>query len=276
VELEYSDKNRRRSKLYIAVGIIVALLVAATVYVALQASGLTTDREVETRDVVVATRDIPARKAVEEGDVAVRSIVADPTNETAFTRLDEVLGRVVGIPVATGQLLTRNTLASTTEGQTFSILEPGAEFDPDGPDWRAVSLTVTAANAVAGLLVPGQKVDLIVTMPLNPELGQTEEEAEQQADEVLPGPSTKVTLQAVTVLARTGDVYIVRADLETAEKIAELQAVGGTFTMALRPIEDDRTAETEGSTVDRLVEEFGFPVPRPPAFEPAQSADAGD
>ncbi len=277
MELEYSDKNRRRSKVYIVAGVIVAILVAGTVYVALSASGLTTDRDVEMRSVVVATRDIPARKAVEEGDVAVRSVVADPTNSTAFTSLEEVLGRVVGIPIAGGQLVTRNMLASTTEGQTFSILEPGAEFDPEGPDWRAVSLTVAAANAVGGTLVPGQTVDLIVTMPLNPEVGQTEEGAEAQADEgVIPGPSTKVTLQSVTVLARTGDVYIVRADLETAEKIAELQATGATFTMALRPSEDDRTAETEGSTVDRLVEEFGFPVPRPPEFEPVQSADAGD
>lgn len=40
MELEYSDRNSRRSKIYIAVGIIVALVVAATVYVALQASGL--------------------------------------------------------------------------------------------------------------------------------------------------------------------------------------------------------------------------------------------
>ena len=82
------------------------------------------------RDVVVATRDIPARKAIEEGDVSVRIVAADPTNETAFTSLDEVLGRVVGIPVATGQLMTRNVLASTTEGQTFSILEPGAGVRP--------------------------------------------------------------------------------------------------------------------------------------------------
>ena len=150
MELEYSDKNRRRSKVYIVRRPHRAVLVAGTVFVALQASGLTTDRDVEMRDVVVATRDIPARKAIEEADIAVRSVAADPTNETAFARLDEVLGRVVGIPVATGQLLTRNMLASTTEGQTFSILEPGAEFDPDGPDLRAVSLTVAAANAVAG------------------------------------------------------------------------------------------------------------------------------
>lgn len=266
MELEYSDKNSRRSKVYIAVGIIIALLVAATVFLALQASGLTADREVEMRDVVVAVREIPARKAVEEGDVAVRSVPADPTNETAFTSLDEVLGRVVGIPLATGQLVTRNVLASTTEGQTFSILEPGQEFDPDGPHLRAVSVTVAAGNAVAGTLVPGQRVDLIATMAINPEVGQ-DADAEIEPARFMPGPSTKVTLQSMTILARTGDVYILRADVETAEKIAELTAAGGTFTMVLRPEQDEREAETDGSTIDMLIEEFDFPVPVPPEFE---------
>ncbi len=98
MELEYSDKNSRRSKVYIAVGLVVAMVVGATVFVALQASGLTAESDVEMRSVVVAVRDIPARKAIEEGDVSVREVVADQTNETAFTRLDEVLGRVAGIP----------------------------------------------------------------------------------------------------------------------------------------------------------------------------------
>jgi Flp pilus assembly protein CpaB len=268
VELEYSDKNSRRSKVYIVVGVIVALLVAATVFIALQASGLTGDREVEMRDVVVAVREIPARKAVEEGDVNVRSVPADPTNETAFSSLDEVLGRVVGVPVATGQLMTRNVLASTTEGQTFSILEPGQEFDPSGPDLRAVSVTVADANAVAGTLVPGQRVDLIVTMSINPEVGTAEDPtAAEEPAAFLPGPSTKVTLQSMTILARNGSIYILRADVATAEKIAELTAAGGVFTMVLRPDEDDRTAETEGSTIDTLIEEFDFPVPVPPEFE---------
>lgn len=271
MELEYSSKNSRRSKVYIAVGVVIALLVAAIVYIALQASGLTAEREVTMRNVVVAVRDIPARKAVEEGDVAVRSVVADPTNDTAFTALDEVLGRVVGIPVATGQLVTRNVLASTTQGQTFSILEPGQEFDPTGPDWRALSITVGDSSAVAGTVVPGQTVDLIVTMPVNPELGQTEEEA--ATSQFVAGPSTKVTLQQVTILTRTGGVYIIRADLATAEKITQLQSIGGTFTMVLRPEEDDRTAETEGSTIDRLLEEYDFPLPQRPEFEELQAAN---
>jgi hypothetical protein len=65
VELEYSDKNSRRSKVYIAVGVIIALIVGGIVFVALQASGLTAKEEVKTRDVVVAARDIAGRKPIE-------------------------------------------------------------------------------------------------------------------------------------------------------------------------------------------------------------------
>jgi len=63
VELEYSSQNSRRSKIYIGVGIVVALLVAATVYVALQASGLTDAAQVEMRTVVVAVMGSPRVEA---------------------------------------------------------------------------------------------------------------------------------------------------------------------------------------------------------------------
>ena len=77
MELEYTDKNSRRSKVYIAVGFIIALIVGAVVFVALQASGLTHGEQAEMRQVVVATRDIASRKPIEEGDVATRSVPAD-------------------------------------------------------------------------------------------------------------------------------------------------------------------------------------------------------
>ena len=85
MELEYSDKNSRRSKVYIGVGVIVALLVGGDRLRRPPGERPDRDGDVEMRAVVVAVRDIPARKAIEEGDVAVRSVVADPTNETAFT-----------------------------------------------------------------------------------------------------------------------------------------------------------------------------------------------
>jgi Flp pilus assembly protein CpaB len=272
VELEYSDKNSRRSKVYMVVGVIAALLVAGTVFVALQAANLDGTADVEMRTVVVATADIAARQPIVAESVTTREVAADPTNAHAFTSVDAAVGRLTGVPISAGQLIGPSSLASTTEGMTYSILDVGEAFDPEGPDLRAVSVTVAAGNAVGGTLTPGQRVDLIVTMPINPEAGQDGEAEETGPATQMEGPSTKVTLQAMTILFRDGDIYILRADLATAEKIAELTAAGGTFTMALRPDQDDRTADTDGSTIDMLIEEFEFPVPRPPEFDDSPSA----
>jgi Flp pilus assembly protein CpaB len=267
VELEYSDRNSRRSKLYIAVGLIVALIVGGVVFVTLRFSGITAQEQVEIRDVVVAARDIPSRKPLDEDDLVMRAVTVDATNANAFTRIDEILGLVSGVPISEGQLVTPNLLGTGTTGQAYSILEAGEEFDPDGPHLRAVSINVPAERAVAGTLQAGQWVDVIVTMAINPEIGQTPEQAEQTLLLAIPGPSTKVTLQSVVILARDGDLYIIRSELETAEKIAELQAAGAQFTLALRLDVDGRAAETEGSTIDRLLEEYNFPVPRPARLE---------
>lgn len=264
MELEYSDKNSKRSKLYIAVGLVIALIVGGVVFVALRFSNVGDTGQVEMRSVVVAARDIASRKPIEDGDVVMRTVPADPTNAQAFTRIDDVLGRLSGVTINSGELITRNLLASTTSGQSFSILDPGQKYDPSGPDLRAVSVTVPDERAVAGTLQPGQRVDLIVTMALNPELGQPAGQAAQTQAQFVPGPSTKVTLQTVTILARNGSIYIVRTDLATAEKIAELVAAGGQFTMVLRADQDDRTAKTDGSTIDSLIDEFHFRFPEAP------------
>ena len=274
MELEYSDKNSRRSKVYIAAGIIVALLVAATVFIALQGSGLTREETVDTRQVVVAALDIPGRKEIQEADLVMREVPIDPVNETAFVGIGEVLGRIAAVPITAGQLVTPNLLASSEIGATFSILEPGEEFDPSMPDLRAVSITVADDRAVGGTLQPGQLVDLIATLTVTPPTDQTEApdgevpDGEAPADQPVAGPSTKTTLQQIDILSRVGSLYILRTDLATAEKITELTATGAQYTFVLRADEDERTAETEGSTLDRLLEEYGFPAPEEADLRP--------
>ena len=187
-------------------GLIIALIVGGVVFVALRFSSMTDTAQVEMRSVVVAARDIASRKPIEEGDVAMRTVPADDTNAQAYTRIDDVLGRISGVTITTGELLTRNLLASNTSGQPFSILDAGQAYDPAGPDLRAVSVTVPDERAVAGTLQAGQRIDLIVTMALNPELGQPAGQAAQTQAQFVPGPSTKVTLQSMTILARNGTI----------------------------------------------------------------------
>ncbi len=271
MELEYSDKNSKRSKLYIAVGVIIALIVGGVVFVALRFSERDrhgTGRDAQRRRGCPRHRQSQAHRGWRRG----HAHRAGRPDQRAGIHPDR---RRSGPDqrrrrIATGQLLTRNLLASNTSGQPFSILDPGAKYDPTGPNLRAVSVTVPDDRAVAGTLQEGQRVDLIVTMALNPELGQPAGQAAQTQAKFVPGPSTKVTLQSMVILARNGSIYILRADLDTAEKIAELQAAGGQFTMALRPDQDDRVAKTNGSTIDSLINEFRFPYPE--AAQPGRAS----
>ena len=283
---ENFDTSRRRARLITAAGIFVSLVVAGVVFlvIRLATSGFAAEAAV-THSVVVAARDIAGRKPIEEADLQMRVVEMDETNANAFTRMDDVLGRVSSVSIPEGQIVTRNLLASHTANQAFSVNDPAASFDPSGPDWRAVSLTVPDPMAVAGTIQPGQRVDVVVTMSLNPQIGLPADQAQpaETPAEFVPGPSTRVTLQNMTVLARNGAVYILRAELDTAEKIGQLIAAGGQFMIVLRPDEDTRTAETGGSTTDSLVDEFGFRVPKRPPLdgepgmaspEPAASASA--
>src|SRR3989304_2994371 len=85
VELEYNDRSTRRSKLYVGVGLVVALIVGGFFFALLRFANLAPQGPAEMRQVVVAVREIPPRKPIEEGDVATRSGPAGPTHEAAFT-----------------------------------------------------------------------------------------------------------------------------------------------------------------------------------------------
>jgi hypothetical protein len=172
------------------------------------------------------------------------------------------------VPITAGQLITPNLLASTDQGATFSILPPGEEFtdvdarparrEHDGPRRPGGRRDAPARPAGRPDRDPrGAPAE----EPTTAEPEEGEEPAPEDGPKRVAGPSTKTTLQHLDILVRNGTLYILRTDLATAEKITQLQAAGAQFTFVLRADQDDRVAETEGSTLDRLLEEFGFPVP---------------
>lgn len=257
------QRKRRRSRLIIITGVLMSLVVGATIFMLLQAGAYspTASEGPVMTDVVVAARDIEGRKLIEEGDLAVTSVPADQTNAGAFTSMADVVGRVSAVRVPAGQVMFPHLLASTDPNEEF---DPGMGFDPDGPPVRAVSVQVPDDRAVAGTIQPGQRVDIVTTIPITPP-AEAPADGEAAVPSVLTsGPSTKVTLQNVTVLSRAGDIYILHVELGMAEHIAEMTAAGGIFTLVLRPDQDARTATTAGSTLDDLIDLYGFPIPRQP------------
>jgi len=257
-ELEFRDHGRR-GKWIIIVGVVLALAAGGGGFFLLtQAQQQAATQGLPMVAVVVAAREIPARKPIEAGDVALRTVPQDVTNAAAFTTIEEVVGRISGVTVPTGQLVTKNLLASTAAGGQFSILGPDASIAPDSPYLRAVSLNVPDDRAVGGLLQPGQTVDVFITVTVNV--------PQDVADtgRLYTDKSTKLTYQDVPILARSGTFYIVRVTETMAEEISHLQASGtATFSLALRPPEDTRPVDVTGlgETTNRVIDEYGLPIP---------------
>ena len=125
---------------------------------ALQANGLTGDRDVEMRPVVVAAVDIPARKAIEEADVVVRNVVADPTNEGAFAARAGAGPRPRGWDPGR-ERAARQRQHARLDDRGLDVLDPRARR---GAGTRMAPTCGLSASRwpmrtpVAGLLVPGQ------------------------------------------------------------------------------------------------------------------------
>ena len=80
-----------------------------------------------------------------------------------ITDSSQIIGRLLAVDVAPGQLMTPNLLASGTAGLGFAILKPDETVAPDSEAWRAVSITVADDRAVGGVLNAGMAVDVFMT-----------------------------------------------------------------------------------------------------------------
>jgi Flp pilus assembly protein CpaB len=267
MEMEFKDNSRRRP-LMLALGIVLALVAGFAAY-QVGSQGAGAQATVPTRSVVVAAVDIPARSIIESSQLTMRSVPEDALIDQAITDPQSVIGLVTAVRVYANQPLTPNLLASVSANAPFSITEPEEVITDSSPYWRAVSVSVPPDRAVGGEIIAGQRVDLIVSLELgiltwDPE---TQTWTADPTDEGLhSGRSTKVTFTDVVVLERKADTdfYVLKVDLDQAQAIAHLQSDGSaTFALALRPDGDTRAVNpyVYGETLQRIIEQYGFPVP---------------
>jgi Flp pilus assembly protein CpaB len=282
MDIEYTD-DRRRSKLLVGFGIVLALVAGVGAYYAVSTARQSSTASASRLQGVVALQAMKAREPIKAEQVQVQDIALDPANVAGVaTDVTQVVGRVPAVAILQGQIVTTNMLASSSNAE-FSILEPDETVGPDSEYWRAIALTVPDDLAVGGTLEAGQTVDVFVTAVV----GVPEDLAE--TGRYYTDRATKIVYQRALILARDGAFYIMRATLPVAEEIAHLQASGtATFSFALRPDVDTRVADTEdlGQTLNEIIEKYGLPYPenldgrpasRPaptPTPEPSPSADA--
>lgn len=171
-----------RPKFVITLAIISGLLAAYGVYHYLQrheaqTASVAAPTYVSQR-VVVAARDIPMGTTLDPTHLQIRQWPENLIPAGSFEQAEDLISRVARISLVAGEPILEAKLAPMGSTGGFSTLIP--------PGKRAVTVAVNVVSGVAGFLLPGTRVDVLVTVSLS---GKAEERV------------TRTILQNVEVMA---------------------------------------------------------------------------
>lgn len=217
--------------------------------------------------VVVAAQQLPLGTYLTEGHVKSVAWPGGTLPEGYFARKEDVVGRGLIVDLAANEPFLASKLAPVGAGGGLAVVIPEGK--------RAVSVKVDEVVGVAGFVLPGTRVDVLVT--LDPE---TEGEDSKQP------ATTRVILQNVQVIAsgqkiekdeegkpQTVTVITLLVTPEESEKLT-LAATEGQIQLALRNAMDTDSVSTGGIQTGELVNGPARPAPAPVPARPRRVAPA--
>jgi pilus assembly protein CpaB len=241
--------NRRtRTLVVVGIAIVLASLASLGVYRAVQRIPAR-EVEVATAHAVVAARPLPMGTLLTKDDVKVVAWPARTLVASGFTSVDQVTNRGVTIALDENEPLTDAKLAPVGSG---------AGLPPSIPKgMRAISVKVNEVIGVAGFVVPGTNVDVVVTLKAGNEGSMSRVvvsnvqvlTAGTRSDQQNAKGSAAVASSVVTLMVTPGD----------AERIALAGAEGQIILMLRNPLDTVPTT-TEGV---RMASLMGQPSPPP-------------
>ncbi len=206
-----------------------------------------TGAPVETVPVVTASADVPRGGVLEANLVVIRHWPKALVLKDSVTKLEEATGRTVLVPLVQGEPLLESKLADKAAGRGLAALIP------DG--MRAFTIqTAHVAAGVGGFLLPGDRVDVLLTT------------SSAGRDDPTGGGATTTLLQNIQALAVGQNLEAPDSNkmdpkeiksvtlLATPDQAAKLD-LGmnkGILHLALRNPEDDREANTRPATMAQL------------------------
>lgn len=202
----------------------------------------TATTQVNTVQVAVASRDMPVGTILGPDDVKLVDWPGGSAPSGYATSKEEVVGRGLISAVHTNEPLLASKLARKEAGGGLPLAIPAG--------MRAMSVSVNQVVGVAGFVLPGTHVDVLVTL----------DKQETGSD-----AKTEVILQNITVLSagqeiqrdtdgkpKTVPVVTLLVDPNQAEKLT-LAATQGQLQLALRNTLDEDTVTTAGARIATLL-----------------------
>jgi pilus assembly protein CpaB len=152
--------GRGRAVLFLGGSLLVAFLTAILVFQLLKSSRdelREAQKPPETLDVVVAIRDLYVGLPITEEDIIVRQLTPEMLpGELVFDRVDDVINRVPRERVLANEPLRAERLAEKDAGVGLNAII--------ATNRRAMTVETDTESGLAGMLQPGNYVDIIVTI----------------------------------------------------------------------------------------------------------------
>ena len=236
----------RRPIAFGLLAVLAATLAAIVVYSALQRREVALQKAVASSvEIVVAARDLPIGTRIEAGAVKLARWSRDSMPPGSMTDLASAIGGVVKDRFGENEPLVADKLFSGQKsGGVLPLLIPAG--------MRAMSVAVDEVSDVSGFILPGSKVDVLVS------LMQTQGNQK---------PFSKLVLQDVSVLAVAQQldngkdepqlVKVVTLLLapDEAERLG-LAASEGVLRLALRNYTDNKIVLTSGVDTDSILSSY--------------------
>ncbi|MGQ9559427.1 MAG: Flp pilus assembly protein CpaB [Candidatus Oleimicrobiaceae bacterium] len=205
--------------------------------------------------VVLAAADLKIGTELTKDVVVIKEWPQAVAPPDGFHTIEEILGRVVKYEILAGDPITERKLAPIGSRKGLSSVIP--------PGKVAMTVGVNVVSGVSGFILPGCRVDVLVTTST----GYSKETAK-----------TKIILQNVEVVAvdqetkREGDspmsvqAVTLLVTPDEAEKLA-LASTEGKLQLILRNAADSLRHETKGASLPELIE-AQKPAPAQPSYRP--------
>src|SRR5450631_4908747 len=225
--------NRTRLLLIGAIALALGAFVSFVVYKNLEKSTTADNRPGV--DVVVAADDLQVGAKIEDHDVKLVHFPEADLPAHFYPKMSQVVGRGVVLPITKGEFVLPNKLAGEDAGFGLPSLIP--------PGMRAVSVRVNEVVSVAGFVVPGTHVDVLLT-------GTPGAGGEQQTTTVLQNVAVLAsghTLErTATGEAQTTAVITLLVSPDDAQRLT-LASSEGHIQLALRNPLDTKQDEVASS-----------------------------
>lgn len=231
----------RRFLTVLGVSLVFALVVSSVFYQMTARSGSSNKPDAANqKDIVVATRPLGVGVMVKPADVKISKIATESFPKGAFTKVEDVLDR----PVISNILLDEPVLDGRLAGKGS-----GLGLAPTIPvGMRAVSVRVNDVAGVAGFVLPGMHVDVLVTgHPPNGD-GDMTTTCLQNIPVLSAGQTMQPDARGQAMPAPTVTLLV---DPEQAETLT-LAGSDGHIQLVLRNSSDQTVEKTPGRYVSEL------------------------